>query len=140
MANTYTSLTVHIVFSTKGREPWIHAGIEQAIWGCLATIARRHGMVVHAVGGADDHVHLLLGLPATMALSRAVQLLKGGSSRWVHEALAGLEGFAWQDGYGAFSVSRALRDEAVRYVLRQREHHRLVSWPAEAQDLAVAAT
>jgi len=77
MANTYTSLHYHIVFSTKNREPWFVAAKEARIWEYLGGIARTNGMKALKVGGYDDHIHLLLALPATISISKAVQLLKG---------------------------------------------------------------
>jgi REP element-mobilizing transposase RayT len=85
MANTYTSLHFHIVFSTKNREPWITPDIEQRIWEYLGGIARQNDMKALKVGGIQDHVHVVLGLRASMAVSQAVQLLKGNASKWIHE-------------------------------------------------------
>ena len=75
------------------------------------------------IGGVDDHVHLLLGAPATMAPSKAAQLIKGGSSAWIHTEFPNLRNFAWQDGYGAFTVSKSGLLEVKNYILNQREHH-----------------
>ena len=82
MPNTYTSLHYHIVFSTKNREQWLVAAKEARIWEYLGGIARTNGMKALKVGGYDDHIHILLALPATISVSKAVQLLKGASSRW----------------------------------------------------------
>jgi len=73
--------------------------------------------------GVDDHVHLLLGAPETMAPSKAAQLIKGGSSAWIHTEFPNLRNFAWQDGYGAFTVSKSGLSEVKNYILNQREHH-----------------
>ena len=81
MANTYTSLLYHVVFSTKNRERWIKPGIEERVWAYLGGIAREHEMVAQQIGGIEDHVHLVLGMRASMGLSKAVQLLKGASSK-----------------------------------------------------------
>jgi REP element-mobilizing transposase RayT len=75
MANTYTSLLYHVVFSTKNRERWIKLGIEERVWAYLGGIAREHDMVAQQIGGIEDHVHLVLGIRASMGLSKAVQLL-----------------------------------------------------------------
>src|ERR1051326_6938715 len=106
MANTYTCLHYHFVFSTKNRHPWIGADVEERVWEYLGGIARRNGMKAIKVGGIEDHVHVVVGAPATWAPSKIVQLLKGGSSAWIHETFPSLAGFEWQDGYGAFTVSR----------------------------------
>ena len=123
MANTYTSLHYHIVFSTKNREPWIKPDIEQRIWRYLGGIVTTNRMKPIQIGGVDDHVHLLLGAPATMAPSKAAQLIKGGSSAWIHTEFPNLRDFAWQDGYGAFTVSKSGLPEVKDYILNQREHH-----------------
>src|SRR5262245_18096647 len=107
MANTFTSLHFHFVFSTKNRERWLSLEIEQRVWEYLGGIARQNQMKALQVVGVDDHVHLVVGLPPTLTVSRALQLIKGGSSKWIHETFPALAGFEWQDGYGAFTVSKS---------------------------------
>tara|TARA_R110002072_G_scaffold303099_1_gene493395 strand:- start:94546 stop:94998 length:453 start_codon:yes stop_codon:yes gene_type:complete len=124
MANTYTSLRYHIVFSTKERRPLIAADIEQRVWEYLGGIARQNGMQPLQVGGIEDHIHIVVSIPPTMAVSKAVQQIKGGSSKWIHETFLDLNDFAWQDGYGAFSVSRSQLSTVINYAATQREHHR----------------
>lgn len=124
MANTFTSLRYHIVFTTKNRERWIDAGIEERVWAFLGGIARQNKMTALQVGGMPDHIHLLLGLGATMSVSEAVKLIKGGSSLWMKSEFEGKRGFAWQDGYGAFTVSASNVEEVAEYIRNQREHHR----------------
>src|SRR4051812_21861074 len=116
MANTYTSLHFHIIFSTKNRERWIDPSIEQRIWEFLGGIARKNEMKALKVGGVEDHVHLVIGMRPTMSVSQAVQLLKGGSSKWIHETFPALADFAWQDGYGAFTVSKSQLPDLIHYV------------------------
>jgi putative transposase len=96
MAHTYVSALVHVVFSTKGRRKTISADLQPKLWAYLGGIARRNGMTAVQVGGVADHLHVLLILPATMAIAKAVQLLKGGSSKWIHDTKG--KPFAWQDG------------------------------------------
>ena len=84
-----------------------------------------------AVGGIADHVHLLLSLPATMPVAKAMQLVKGGSSKFVHETFTEQRAFAWQEGYGAFSVSISHVEETVAYIQRQEEHHRKKTFEEE---------
>ena len=131
MANTYTSLLYHVVFSTKNRERWIKPGIEERVWAYLGGIAREHDMVAQQIGGIEDHVHLVLGMRASMGLSKAVQLLKGASSKWMNETFPELRGFAWQDGYGAFTVSKSQLEAAIEYVVHQREHHGMRTFQEE---------
>ena len=107
MANTYASLHYHIVFSTKNREPWITADIEDRIWRFIGGIARKHDMRALQVGGIEDHVHSLICAPPKIAPCRIAQILKGESSKWIHDEFRSMRSFAWQDGYGAFSVSKS---------------------------------
>ncbi len=131
MANTYTSLHFHIISSTKERRRWITSDIEQRVWAYLGGIARDNGMTALKIGGVDDHIHIVLGMPPTVAPSKAVQLLKGGSSKWIHETFPALRDFAWQDGFGAFTVSKSQLPEVIDYVERQREHHRVKTFQEE---------
>src|SRR3954462_2515273 len=98
MPDTYTALHYHIVFSTKDREPWIDPAIEAPLWPYLAGIATGQGMTALKVGGLEDHLHLVIGIPPTLPASKAVQLLKGNSSRWIRQTFLGMEEFRWQDG------------------------------------------
>lgn len=131
MANTYTCLHYHVIFSTKNRERWITSDIQTRIWPYLGWIAREHRLVPLTIGGIEDHVHLVLNAPPSIALSKALQLLKGGSSKWIHDAFSTLRGFEWQDGYGAFTVSKSNLSEVVKYVEDQREHHRYKTFQEE---------
>ncbi len=131
MANTFTSLHYHIVFSTKDREPWIRQDIEQRVWSYLGGIARENEMKASLIGGIENHVHLLLGIPAKLSVSQGVQLIKGGSSSWMKDTFPGLGGFAWQDGYAAFTFSMSQVAEVEEYIRDQRDHHRLRSFEQE---------
>ncbi len=94
MANTFTSLHYRVIFSTKNREPWIRPDIETRVWSYLGGIARENDLKALLVGGIENHVHLLLGVPPPMPVSKAVQLIKGGSSGWVKESFGGTAGLA----------------------------------------------
>lgn len=135
MANTYTSLHYHIVFSTKNRELWIEPGVEQRIWAYLGGIAKQNKMKPLQIGGIDDHVHLLLGAPAVLAPAKIAQLIKGGSSAWIQETFPRMKGFGWQDGYGAFTVSTSNMPSVIEYIQGQREHHRTKSFQEEYRAL-----
>src|SRR5438034_335825 len=90
----------------------------------MGGIARENGMRALTIGGTTDHVHALVSLPATISMAKAIQLIKGGSSKWIHDQIPRHRKFAWQDGYGAFSVSASQMDTVVRYISHQKEHHR----------------
>ena len=122
MSHTYVSDLVHCVFSTKERRNIIQPDKQAPLWSYLGGIARKNGFKAIAVGGTENHVHILLSLPATAAVAKAVQLLKGGSSKWMNET--GDKKFAWQEGYGAFTIGISQQSHTVSYINSQLEHHR----------------
>ena len=134
MANTYTSLHYHIVFSTKNRIPYIKPEIEQRVWEYLGGVVRHHKMTALQVGGVDDHIHALIMAPPTIAPSQIAQYLKGDSSKWIHETFPALRTFAWQEGYGAFTVSKSGLEAVVNYIQHQRAHHQQKDFQAEYLD------
>jgi REP element-mobilizing transposase RayT len=131
MPDTYTKLRYHIVFGTKQRLPLITAEVRDDLYSYLGGILARHGGILLAVGGMPDHVHLLAGLNTTRSLADIMQRVKANSSRWMNERAARTEPFAWQVGYGAFSVSESQIGVVRTYILRQEEHHRKVSFQDE---------
>lgn len=135
MSNTYTSLHYHFAFSTRNRRPWIKGDIEQQVWAYLGGIARQNTMKALKVGSVDDHVHLLIGAPATIAPAKIAQLIKGGSSAWIHAEFPQLKDFAWQDGYGAFTVSKSAVPDVGTYIENQRKHHRKLTFQDEFRAL-----
>jgi len=134
---SYISSYFHCVFSTKDRRPIIDADLRERLWPFLGGIARQNKMRALEIGGGEDHVHLLLSLPATMPIAKAMQLIKGGSSKWVHETFPEQRLFAWQVKYGAFSVSASQLDTVVRYIQGQEEHHRKQTFKEEFVTLLV---
>src|SRR6185436_10529511 len=109
MPATHLSLHYHIVFSTKDRQPFIADEWRPRLHEYLGGLIRTAEGFPEAIGGTDDHVHLLAGLRATHMLSSFVQDIKQTSSRWIHETIQ-VKDFAWQQGYGAFTVSESNRD------------------------------
>lgn len=105
--------------------------MRERLWAYLGGIARENGIKALEIGGVRDHVHLLLSIPASMALSKAVQLIKGGSSHWIKDTFTKMNGFAWQDGYRAFTVSESQLDTIRDYIQRQPEHHRTKTFSEE---------
>jgi putative transposase len=122
MSHTYVSQLVHVVFSTKERCNAIPEDMQHRLWSFLGGIARKNEFKTIAVGGTSNHIHLLLSLPTTINLAKAVQLLKGGSSKWLNETMT--THFEWQQGYGAFSVSLSQQTQVVQYINSQAEHHK----------------
>ncbi len=132
MAHKYPNVLIHCVFSTKERKDVIPDEVIPQLGKYFAGIGRNHGIPVLASGGTSNHSHLLIARPANMALAKAIQVLKANSSRWLHER--GLE-FAWQEGYGAFSVSSSNKAVVVHYIEHQAEHHQKRSYEAEFETL-----
>jgi REP element-mobilizing transposase RayT len=128
---SYVSSYYHCVFSTKERQPLIPPGLQERLWPYLGGIARQNEMKAIEIGGVVDHVHMLLSLPSTLSIAKAMQLIKGGSSKWVHESFPEHRLFAWQVKYGAFGVSVSLLDKTVHYIQRQAEHHRKMTFQEE---------
>jgi REP element-mobilizing transposase RayT len=107
-------LHYHIVFSTKSREHWIRHEFEERIWAYLAGIAKINRMHPIQIGGIEDHVHCLLSAPAVFAPAKIAQLIKGSSSGRIQATFPQLRGFCWQDGYGAFTVSKSNVPEVAK--------------------------
>jgi REP element-mobilizing transposase RayT len=126
---------MHCVFSTKERRPLLTATIRARLWPYLGGIARENDLKALAIGGVADHVHLLLSLPTTLSVAKAMQLLKGNSSKWLRETFPELRQhyFAWQEGFGAFSIGISGVDDTVRYIQTQEEHHRQRSFREELE-------
>jgi putative transposase len=128
MAHTYLSNHVHIVFSTRERLPMIKGERGKRLHAYLIGIAKNAGMTMIASGGMPDHVHVLVSLPGDVSVAKAVNLLKSNSSKWMNEQKPG---FAWQTGYGAFSVSASNLEAVKEYVLDQEGHHKKRDFQAE---------
>jgi putative transposase len=128
MSHTYAQNVVHVVFSTKDRRKSISADFQPEIWAYSAGICKKQGIFVHAIGGMEDHAHFLIQVPPVIALAKAVATIKSNSSRWANE-----EGhrLAWQQGYGAFSVSASIVPAVVRYIQNQKVHHMKMSFEEE---------
>jgi REP element-mobilizing transposase RayT len=117
-----------VVFSTKNRVRSIKKEIQPRLWAYMATTYRNHDILTKAVGGLDDHVHLLYRLPATLALSKSVYLVKTSSSKWMKQFVPD---FDWQEGYGAFSVSASNLQPVIKYILTQGSFHKKASFRQE---------
>ena len=129
MSHTYVANLVHCVFSTKNRRNLISAAIQTDLWSFLGGIARKNGFKALAVGGTENHAHVLLSLSANTPLAKAMQLIKGGSSHWMNEKHT--KNFAWQEGYGAFTIGVSQKAHTIAYIRSQPEHHRKRSFEEE---------
>jgi putative transposase len=105
--------------------------LRERLWPFLGGIARQNEMKAIEIGGVADHVHMLVSLPSTLAIAKAMQLIKGGSSKWVHDTFPEHRLFGWQVKYGAFGVSVSLLDKTIQYIKSQEEHHRKMTFQEE---------
>jgi putative transposase len=128
---SFAYLNCHIIFSTKDREPLLLPQWTTRLYEFIGGTIRARGGALVAAGGMPDHVHFSVSLSRQMAISDAVRDIKSNSSRWIHDTIKDLRGFAWQAGYGAFSVSRSGLAGLKQYIASQQEHHRVRSFQEE---------
>jgi len=131
MSSSYCNLLFHIVFSTKDREPWIAPPIRRRTHEYLGGAIRGEGGIALIVNGTADHVHILAKLRQDKALSKLIGEVKANSSGWISRTFKAAAGFAWQEGYGAFTVSESQIPKVRHYIERQEEHHQSVSFLEE---------
>jgi REP element-mobilizing transposase RayT len=124
MPQSLSYLLTHIVFSTKDRAPVIDATVRPALHAYLATVARNVDCECFRVGGVADHVHLAVRLSRTITMAQLIEELKTSSSKWLKTQSTTLSAFAWQRGYGTFSVSPSDLNALLHYIDTQEEHHR----------------
>ena len=133
MLSTFLALHYHIVFSTKERAPFIADSWQERLHKYLGATVAGLGGISQGVGGVYDHVHLLVGLKATHCLANFMRELKKASSVWVRDEIQS-RGFAWQEGYAAFTVSPTARPSVQKYIRKQFEHHRVKTFREELEE------
>lgn len=131
MSDSYTNLLYHIVFSTKDRRPIITPEYEVRLYDYIGGTIRSFGGISLELNGAEDHVHLLAKLRPDRAVSDVLRDLKANATGWMHDVFPSLKNFCWQRGYGAFTVSQSNMEEVRKYIARQKEHHRIISFREE---------
>ncbi|MBU0638517.1 MAG: IS200/IS605 family transposase [Planctomycetes bacterium] len=131
MGHTYSNLLVHVIFSTKNRTPSITPPIRTRLYEYLGGVARKEFGRALTIGGTPDHLHALVSLNADVSIAEALRKWKSLSSGWVHKSFSDAQAFAWQAGYGAFSVSQSNVAAVRAYIARQEEHHRRVTFDEE---------
>ncbi|MGC2627122.1 MAG: IS200/IS605 family transposase [Candidatus Udaeobacter sp.] len=135
MPQSLSRVIVHIIFSTKNREPWLESDVRPRMHAYLATVCRDLGAELVCVGGVADHVHILTTLPRTVSQAQLIEEIKKASSKWIKTLDPRYRGFFWQRGYSAFSVSPSQLDTVVQYVKAQQEHHRTRTFQEEYREL-----
>jgi len=131
MSHSFINSLHHCVFSTKERRPMITPELQARLFQYIGGIARENKIKLLAAGGVDDHVHLLVSMPSTISISKAMQLIKGGSSKWIHETFPEHRLFEWQEGYGAFSIGIGDVERTINYINNQVEHHGKMDFKTE---------
>jgi putative transposase len=135
MPQSLSNVIVHIIFSTKNREPWLDSAIRSRMHSYLATICRDLDAEILCVGGVADHVHIVTTLPRTVSQAQLIEGIKKPSSKWIKTLDARYRGFSWQRGYAAFSVSESQLKTVVQYAQHQEEHHRNLTFQEEYREL-----
>ncbi|NOT01356.1 MAG: IS200/IS605 family transposase [Phycisphaerales bacterium] len=131
MAHTHSKLVYHCVFSTKNRRRLLPDDIRARLFDYLGGILRNHDAHLLSAGGTEDHVHLLVELNASTPIAETMRVVKAVSSKWIHETFPEMRDFGWQIGYGAFTVSLSAVEDVTRYILNQKEHHRIRTFDEE---------
>jgi putative transposase len=135
MPQSLSNVLLHIVFSTKDRQPWLDRGVRPRMHAYLSTICRDLGAdFVHA-GGLSDHAHVVTALPRTVSQAKMIEEIKKKSSKWMKGLDSRYRGFFWQRGYAAFSVSASQLKAVLAYVDGQREHHQTRTFQEEYREL-----
>ena len=135
MPQSLSKVVLHVIFSTKDREPWLDPGVRPRVHAYLATICRNLGSEVSCVGGIADHVHIVTTLPRGLSQAALLEAIKKPSSKWIKTLEARYRRFFWQRGYGAFSVSPSHLEAVTEYVEKQEEHHRTHTFQEEYRGL-----
>ena len=130
MPSTHTSLHFHLIFATKHRSPQIANQWKDRLHAYLGGLVRKLGGVPDEINGMAEHVHLLVGLRPTHCLADVLQDVKGASSKWVHDEI-GFSKFAWQTGYGGFTVSPSQLEAVREYIRNQETHHQRKTFQEE---------
>lgn len=135
MASSFTSLTYHVVFSTKYRRNTISQDWQEQLYEYTGGIIRSHKGVQLEIGGMPDHVHLLIGISPTFAVSDMVRTIKSNTSKWINEQAGRIDRFEWQTGYAAFTVSHSQVEIVRKYIQNQEHHHSERSFDDEFLEL-----
>ena len=138
MAQTCSRSYHHVVFSTKRRQPFLSQKVRPAVWKYMHGIAKDHGFEIVEIDGVADHVHILLSVPTTITIARAVQWIKGGSSYWIRRTYPFLNTFRWQDGYGSFTIGLSQMQRTMEYIRSQEERHHTRTFEEEYRSFVTA--
>lgn len=134
MAGTFTFIGMHFVFSTKSRLPLIDNTMNERLYAYIGGIIRELGGILIEINAMPEHIHFYTYMPKTVSVAKFMEIVKANSSKWIHDMFPSKDNFGWQDGYGAFSVSKSSEDMVIQYIRNQQEHHRKKSFQEEFID------
>jgi len=135
MANTYTQIHIHIVFTVQNQDCIISKTWKEELYKYITGIIQNNGHKLLAINGMPDHIHLFIGLRPTQSISDLVQDVKGDSSKWINQRRFVKGRFSWQEGFGAFSYSKSHVDNVIEYIKKQVIHHKKKTFIEEYHDL-----
>lgn len=134
MANTYTQIHIHFIFSVKYREGIIHQSWREELYKYITGIVQNNHHKLVCINGTSDHIHILIGMKPTQSVSELMQDIKGSSSKWINENKLVNSKFEWQQGYGAFSYSKSQLENVIAYINNQEKHHKSKTFKEEYLD------
>jgi REP element-mobilizing transposase RayT len=135
MAQSLTKIVIHVVYGTKNREQFLSKNIRAKLYAYTVGILDNQHCITLAINGVEDHVHLLVNVSKNIAVSKMVEEIKKGTSRWLKAQGTAFNGFSWQGGYGAFSVSESQIPKVIEYINNQDQHHQKLSFQDELRML-----
>jgi REP element-mobilizing transposase RayT len=135
MANTYSQLNIHAVYSVLGRENFLLSSFRQDLFKYTSGIIKDIGQFPLAVNGFKDHLHVFFELKPSDRISDIAKITKANSSKWINDNKLVKGKFSWQEGYGVFSYSRSQRNNVIQYIMNQEEHHKGKTFREEYLDL-----
>ena len=124
MSQSLANILVHIIFSTKDRQPLINQSVEGQLHAYMAAVFKKYDSPALIIGGIENHVHILFALSKKYSLSKILEDVKKCSSKWIKTVCPDCGKFYWQNGYGAFSIGFSGKSAAINYIKNQKEHHR----------------
>ena len=131
MPQSLAQIYLHVVFSTKNRYPFIERKVEHELYAFLGASIKRLGGISLSINGTSDHIHILALFPRTVTVADFIKDIKANSSRWIKTKGEEYQNFAWQDGYGIFSVSSSKKQVVTNYIAGQKEHHNKTTFKDE---------
>ncbi len=135
MANTFTQIHIHAVFTVQNRECIISNQWKEELYKYISGTIQNHNHKLLTINGMPDHIHVLFGMRPTQSLSDLLQDIKGNSSKWINERKFVRGKFSWQEGYGAFSYSKSQLPQVIQYIESQQEHHKRKTFLEEYKEL-----